>query len=404
MQDEVAKNGNYVKVKEVVDKFIAEVLDKIAAGAKKAASGATGGASISEVVKSDAAGNSPNAGSVKNLIVGIKEIVDLVIKEGNGQADKTKPVNDDKKDIGRLFGAQTAANNGAEDKHVAAASASIGAVIGADILQAIAAADSNATKDGAVKDAKDTAGLALAKGTNTANYEKLGDAAKKDAAIAAEIVLIAIAKDGKFIVKDIGDNKTEAKAAKGVAASAVGKTLSALIIAIRNTVDSGLRTINEALATVKQEDKSAKITSTINKLAKAIGKKIDSNGLTAEADKNESLVAGVFQAITNVKTKLAELETQADNVSDELKGKVTAAKKESDDFLTKVKGQNANLEQNAKAIKAIKKGNADNSKGTKETGDLSTVIDGLLKDANYAVEAAITELTTPAKPAIPGQS
>ncbi|WP_241762553.1 Vsp/OspC family lipoprotein [Borrelia hermsii] len=131
---------------------------------------------------------------------------------------------------------------------------------------------------------------------------------------------------------------------------------------------------------------------------------MDSNGLTAEADKNESLVAGVFQAITNVKTKLAELETQADNVSDELKGKVTAAKKESDDFLTKVKGQNANLEQNAKAIKAIKKGNADNSKGTKETGDLSTVIDGLLKDANYAVEAAITELTTPAKPAIPGQS
>ncbi len=36
---EVAKNGNYIKIKEVVDTFITDTLDRIAAGAKEAASG-----------------------------------------------------------------------------------------------------------------------------------------------------------------------------------------------------------------------------------------------------------------------------------------------------------------------------------------------------------------------------
>ncbi|AHH14767.1 Variable outer membrane protein (plasmid) [Borrelia hermsii MTW] len=53
------------------------------------------------------------------------------------------------------------------------------------------------------------------------------------------------------MLRILAANNTEAEAAKGAAASTVGKTLSTLMIAIRNTVDSGLRTINEALATVK---------------------------------------------------------------------------------------------------------------------------------------------------------
>ncbi|AMR76255.1 Variable large protein 42 (plasmid) [Borrelia hermsii] len=262
LQDEVAKNGNYEKVKTVVDKFIKEVLDKIASGAKKAASGVTDGASIGEVVKSDgAAGATPDSDSIKNLVEGIKEIVDLVIKEGNAVADKTDPVANDKRDIGKLFGGKNSdANGGAEDKHTAAANASIGAVSGADILKAIAAADPSAKRDGKVNEARDAASLALAKGTNTDNDDQLDASAQKDAVIAAGIALRAMAKDGKFIVKDTAAKKTEAEAAKGAAASAVGKTLSTLIIAIRNTVDSGLRTINEALATVKQEDKSAEAT------------------------------------------------------------------------------------------------------------------------------------------------
>ncbi|AHH05981.1 Variable outer membrane protein (plasmid) [Borrelia miyamotoi FR64b] len=56
--------------------------------------------------------------------------------------------------------------------------------------------------------------------------------------------------------------KLKLRSAKGVAASAVGKTLSTLIIAIRNTVDGGLRKINEVLATVKQGDKSAEANNT----------------------------------------------------------------------------------------------------------------------------------------------
>ncbi|WP_434757123.1 variable large family protein (plasmid) [Borrelia puertoricensis] len=118
----VAENGNYPKVKEVVDHFITNTLDKIAEGTKKASKGATGGA-VGEVVKSDAAG----------------------------------------------------------------------------------------------------------------------------------IALRSMAKDGKFAAKA---EEKSAHAVNGVAASAVGKTLSILIIAIRNTVDSGLKSISEALATVTQEDKS----------------------------------------------------------------------------------------------------------------------------------------------------
>ncbi|AHH09978.1 Variable outer membrane protein, partial (plasmid) [Borrelia parkeri SLO] len=41
LQEEVTKNGNYVKIKTVVDTFITNTLDKIAEGAKTAATGAT---------------------------------------------------------------------------------------------------------------------------------------------------------------------------------------------------------------------------------------------------------------------------------------------------------------------------------------------------------------------------
>ncbi|AHH13179.1 Variable outer membrane protein (plasmid) [Borrelia hermsii YBT] len=102
--------------------------------------------------------------------------------------------------------------------------------------------------------AKDVASIAIAKKEDKNDH--LDAVAKKDAVIAAGITLRAMAKGGKFAVKN--EDKS-AHAVNGEAASAVGKTLSTLIIAIRNTVDSGLRTINEALATVKQEDKSAKL-------------------------------------------------------------------------------------------------------------------------------------------------
>ncbi|ETZ17136.1 Variable outer membrane protein [Borrelia duttonii CR2A] len=248
----VGEYGNYEKVKGKVEGFI-EKISKIEEGAKKAALGANDSAVIGGVVKSDAAGNGPGAESMKNLVEGIKGIVDLVIREGDGQADKTNPADADKKGIGRLFGAETGgADKGAEEKHIAAANASVGAVSGADILKAIAGANADAKKDGKVSDAEDAASLALAKGTGTANEDQIKESAKKDAIIAAGIALRGMAKDGKFIVKEIGNNKTEAESAKGVAANVINKVLSTLIIAIRNAVDGELKEINKVLGEIKE--------------------------------------------------------------------------------------------------------------------------------------------------------
>ncbi|QFP42679.1 hypothetical protein F9Y90_06235 (plasmid) [Borrelia miyamotoi] len=107
-----------------------------------------------------------------------------------------------------------------------------------------------------IEEAKNAAEIAAAKKEDT---KEIKNEAQKDAVIAGGIALRAMAKDGKFAAKN---EEKSAHAVNGVAASAVGKTLSTLIIAIRNTVDSGLKTINETLATVKQEDKSAEATKT----------------------------------------------------------------------------------------------------------------------------------------------
>ncbi|WAZ71288.1 variable large family protein (plasmid) [Borrelia miyamotoi] len=254
LQAEVAANGNYEKVKTVVDQFVTGTLDKIAAGAKEAAKGATG---------SDAIGGAPTTGqdpapgeaaSVNSLVKGIKTIVGVVLKANEGNATATKTAEDDKKDIGKLFEKK---DSGTEAE-AAKANASIGAVTGADILKAISKSGETADNSKNIEEAKDAASIASAKKED--NKKEIKDEAKKDAVIAAGIALRAMAKDGKFAVKS--NEEKSAHAVNGVAASAVGKTLSTLIIAIRNTVDSGLRTINEALATVKQEDKSSEVTKT----------------------------------------------------------------------------------------------------------------------------------------------
>ncbi|WP_051374014.1 variable large family protein [Borrelia persica] len=255
----VTENGNYPRLKEVIDLFVIGTLDKISGGAKEAAIGLKDvNGNLGDIEKAADASKGAEATSVGNLVKGIKAIVGVVLKpnEGDGVKDVTKSLDDDKKKIGKLFGDKT--GNGAEEKHIAAASASVGAVSGADILQAIAKSSEQVA---AVKasEAKDAAGLAMANGDSTETTD-LNAAAKIDAVMSAGIALRAMAKDGKFIVKEIAANKTEAEGAKGVAASAVNKTLSALIIAIRNTVDSGLKNINEILATIKQEDKAAEST------------------------------------------------------------------------------------------------------------------------------------------------
>ncbi|AHH11928.1 Variable outer membrane protein, partial (plasmid) [Borrelia coriaceae ATCC 43381] len=131
--------------------------------------------------------------------------------------------------------------------------ASIGAVTGADILKAIAISGNADSNNSTIEKAKNAASIAIAKVENS----KTLNAVNKDAVIAAGIALRAMAKDGKFSAKN--EDKAE-HAVNGAVSSAVNKTLSTLIIAIRNTVDSGLKTISKALAAVKQEDESTDAT------------------------------------------------------------------------------------------------------------------------------------------------
>ncbi|WP_330730333.1 variable large family protein [Borrelia turicatae] len=243
----VAENGNYPKIKEVVDTFITGTLDKIAEGAKTAATGATTDVVIGNAKQNEDAAPGETA-SVNSLVKGIKTIVGVVLKDNEGNAAATKTAEDDKKDIGKLFEKK---DSGTETE-AAKASASIGAVTGADILQAIAKSGETADNNKNIEDATDAASIAAAKKED--DKKEIKNDAKKDAVIAAGIALRAMAKNGKFAAKN---EEKSAHAVNGAVASAVGKTLSTLIIAIRNTVDSGLKSINAALATVTQEDKSA---------------------------------------------------------------------------------------------------------------------------------------------------
>ncbi|ASJ27655.1 variable large family protein [Borrelia turicatae] len=260
LQEEVATNGNYLKIKGVVDTFITNTLDKIAEGAKTAAKGATTDVVIGNAKQNEDAVPGETA-SVNALVKGIKTIVDVVLKDNEGNPDATKTADTEKKSVGNLL-AKGSANDGTEAQ-AAAASASIGAITGADILKAIAKSE-KATANKDINVVNNAAEIAIAKNDSAT---KTLDAAQKDAVIAAGIALRAMAKDGKFAAKQ--NEEKSAHAVNGAVASSVGKTLSTLIIAIRNTVDTGLKTISDALATVTQEDKSADSTTPAD--ATAIG-------------------------------------------------------------------------------------------------------------------------------------
>ncbi|WP_330730624.1 variable large family protein [Borrelia turicatae] len=250
LQDKVAKNDNYPKIKEVVDKFITGTLDKIAEGAKTAgeAIGTTGGDLLGNVVAAGAnAGSGSAKGETENLIKGIKSIVDVVFgdKEGSADAGDSNKAEDGEARANntgavKLFisGNNAAGNDAANAKKAAAdAAKAVGAVTGADILQAM------------IKE-----GGAAARLAENNDAQVAGVAAPKDAEVAGGIALRAMAKDGKFA--NGAANADVSTAVKGAAVSAVTKALGTLTIAIRNTVDTGLKSIGDALATVTQEDKS----------------------------------------------------------------------------------------------------------------------------------------------------
>ncbi|BDU63432.1 variable large protein (plasmid) [Candidatus Borrelia fainii] len=247
LQEAVKKNGNYLKVKSVVDQFINNTLDKIAGGAKTA--GEAIGSDSNDPIANVATGAGVAGADVEKLVKGIKDIVDVVLKDkGSADAGTERKADDLTErtggnaadgEAGKLFASANAGNNAENAKKAAAdAAKAVGAVTGADILKAM------------VKNEGDAAKLASGADANSA---------KKDAVIAGAIALRAMAKDGKFAGKSDAAAEYD-PAVKGAAVSAVTKALNTLTIAIRNTVDSGLKSINDALAAVTQEDKSAEAT------------------------------------------------------------------------------------------------------------------------------------------------
>ncbi|WP_038367736.1 variable large family protein [Borrelia duttonii] len=229
------KNPNAAATESAVKTLVESKLDKIIGGAKEA-SEAIGDASdlIGNVADQNVGGT---AGDIDSLVKGIKGIVEVVLKEGKHDAG------DDKKaenlsartgvdgEAGKLFGnaAIGAADNA--KKTAADASKAVGAVTGADILQAI-----------------------VKKGDATV-------ASAKDGTIAGAIALRAMSKGGKFANDNAGTAEVTT-AVKGAAVSAVTKALDTLTIAIRKIIDAGLKEVKAAMkinanATPVVSDKSA---------------------------------------------------------------------------------------------------------------------------------------------------
>ncbi|ACH94218.1 Vsp/OspC family lipoprotein [Borrelia duttonii] len=154
--------------------------------------------------------------------------------------------------------------------------------------------------------------------------------------------------------------------------------------------------IRDAVAFAESVKEVHTLVKSVEELAKAIGKKIDANGsLTAEADYNGSLLAGVHSVISAVNTKLKGLET-TDNISDELKVKIVAVGKEGKAFLDKLKEKNADLgKEGAKdtdAKSAIDVTDNTKDKGATELAKLNGTIDELLKASNKILSDVIAEL------------
>ncbi|WP_347343319.1 Vsp/OspC family lipoprotein [Borrelia puertoricensis] len=167
------------------------------------------------------------------------------------------------------------------------------------------------------------------------------------------------------------------------------------------------KNIKDSVAFAKSVKEIHSLVKSIDTLAKAIGKKIqnqDQSPLTNDAGNghNTTLIAGVFQIVLTVSSKLTELEKDV-AISAVLKTKVTEAKTKSTEFLAKLKGEAATLgvASGAATSDDAKKAidiTGDGSKGGNELKALNTSIDALLKDAEAAVTSAINALTTPVKP------
>ncbi|MBB6213759.1 Vsp/OspC family lipoprotein (plasmid) [Borreliella californiensis] len=134
----------------------------------------------------------------------------------------------------------------------------------------------------------------------------------------------------------------------------------------------------------------------IDELAeKAIGKKIQqNNGLGAEANKNGSLLAGVYSISTLITEKLSAMKD-----SGGLKAEIEKAKDCSEKFTKKLETSHAELGKNEAtdddAKKAILRTNGDKTKGAEELQKLFESVGGLAKAAKEMLTNSVKELTSP---------
>lgn len=131
--------------------------------------------------------------------------------------------------------------------------------------------------------------------------------------------------------------------------------------------------------------------------AKAIGKKIDGNGLTADTpNHNTSLLAGAYAISALIKQKLDGLKGL-----EGLNKEIEAAKKCSAAFTKKLTDSNAELgvaagnANDEDAKKAILKSNPNKEKGAAELEKLSEAVESLSKAAQEALTNSVKELTNP---------
>ncbi|WP_041178870.1 variable large family protein [Borrelia coriaceae] len=231
-----ANNPNATSTETAVNNLVTNTLDKIIKGAKTASEAiGTDSNLIANVADQTNAKGIAGTG-VDRLIEGIKNIVGIVLKnEGKHDAGDTIKAGDsatERNSSGndgacKLFDGNTGATTDGKKAAIDAAKA-VGAVTGADILKAIAKNN-------------DSAKLAKYNG----NIASVSVATPKDATIAGAIVLRTMDPGGKFANGTSGNAADEA--IKGVAVSAVTKALNTLTIAIRKTIDEGLKAVKEAI-------------------------------------------------------------------------------------------------------------------------------------------------------------
>ncbi len=208
---------------------ISEWLEEMAKAATEAATAASGGKEemIGKVVKVNAAAKGGDETSVNGIASGIKGIVTAAEKAGEeGKLKSEEVAGEGNADAGKLFATKKANNGGGGAEDAEKAAAAVSAVSGKQILKAIVDAAGKEEKGGAkAEEAKNPIAAAIGSTDDNDAAAFNQDGMKKNAQIAAAIVLRGMAKDGEFALKNDEHAKAE-KGLKSTVESAVNKTVA----------------------------------------------------------------------------------------------------------------------------------------------------------------------------------